>query len=64
MKCNLCGEEYEFSLGHRCFVMQEKRQYVICPRCQTGIDNDGDGNCATCAKLSDAQAAKLKGEKA
>lgn len=28
-----------------------------CPRCLFGVDNDGDGNCSFCAKLTDAEAA-------
>lgn len=31
-----------------------------CPRCGVGIDDDGDGNCGRCAKLSDEQAANLR----
>jgi hypothetical protein len=31
-----------------------------CPRCSVGFDDDGDGNCAICARLSDEHAAKLK----
>lgn len=32
----------------------------LCPRCMTGIDDDGDGNCSTCAKLPDEEAERLK----
>lgn len=27
-----------------------------CQRCMSGIDDDHDGNCATCAKMSDETA--------
>lgn len=26
-----------------------------CPRCRCGIDNDGDGNCGVCARLTDVE---------
>jgi len=32
----------------------------VCQRCFSGIDNDNDGNCATCFKLEDEQAHWLK----
>lgn len=31
-----------------------------CQRCLLGIDDDGDGNCAVCASLTDVQALKVK----
>ena len=31
-----------------------------CPRCGAGVDDDGDGNCAVCARLSSADAQRLK----
>ena len=27
----------------------------LCPRCGIGFDDDGDGNCSVCAKISDAE---------
>lgn len=30
-----------------------------CPRCLTGVDDDGDGNCGICCRLSDLAAAQL-----
>lgn len=32
----------------------------LCQRCFSGIDNDRDGDCATCARLSDEDAAWMK----
>lgn len=32
----------------------------LCQRCLTGVDNDHDGNCAFCAKLTDEEAAKMR----
>lgn len=32
----------------------------LCRRCLTGIDDDHDGNCAFCAKLTDKEAAKMR----
>lgn len=32
----------------------------LCKRCYSGIDDDHDGNCHACAKLSDEQAAWMK----
>jgi hypothetical protein len=32
----------------------------VCQRCFSGIDNDGDGNCATCAGMDDERAAWMK----
>jgi hypothetical protein len=31
-----------------------------CPRCFIGIDDDGDGDCATCAALTDLQAMRIR----
>lgn len=31
-----------------------------CPRCGLGIDDDEDGDCAVCARLSDRQVEHLK----
>lgn len=33
---------------------------IICPRCKVGIDDDGDGNCAACARWSDEEAARVR----
>ena len=30
-----------------------------CRRCWSGVDDDGDGDCAICARLSDEEAALL-----
>lgn len=32
-----------------------EEQLNNCPRCAMGYDNDGDGNCGFCARLSDSQ---------
>lgn len=32
----------------------------LCHRCFSGIDDDGDGNCFTCAKIDDKIAALMK----
>lgn len=32
---------------------------TLCPRCLTGVDDDNDGNCGYCARLSDAKIAQL-----
>lgn len=32
----------------------------VCQRCFSGIDDDGDGNCGTCAKWDDNMAAWMK----
>lgn len=32
----------------------------LCQRCFSGIDDDGDGNCSTCARMGDKQAAWMK----
>ena len=32
----------------------------LCQRCQVGVDNDGDGNCGFCAKVSDEDAAVMR----
>lgn len=32
----------------------------VCQRCFSGIDDDGDGNCSTCAHMGDKQAAWMK----
>jgi len=32
-----------------------EEQINNCPRCAMGFDNDGDGNCGFCARLSDSQ---------
>lgn len=32
----------------------------VCQRCFSGIDDDGDGNCSTCARMGDKQAAWMK----
>jgi hypothetical protein len=32
----------------------------LCKRCFSGIDDDHDGNCATCAKMDDDTAAWAK----
>jgi hypothetical protein len=32
----------------------------LCQRCFSGIDDDGDGNCGLCARLSDNEAQFMK----
>lgn len=32
----------------------------VCQRCFSGIDDDGDGNCSTCARMDDERAAWMK----
>lgn len=32
----------------------------LCQRCFSGIDDDGDGNCSTCARMGDEQALWMK----
>lgn len=32
----------------------------VCQRCLSGIDDNHDGDCATCASLNDEQAAWMK----
>lgn len=32
----------------------------LCHRCLTGIDNDNDGDCAFCHKLTEAEAANMR----
>lgn len=32
----------------------------VCQRCLSGIDDDHDGNCPTCAKMNDDKAAWMK----
>lgn len=32
----------------------------VCVRCETGTDNDGDGNCGVCATLPDAIAEQVR----
>lgn len=33
---------------------------VKCPRCGLGVDDNGDGDCAICARLSDRQVEDAK----
>lgn len=32
----------------------------LCPRCLSGIDDDHDGNCPTCASMDDVKAAWMR----
>jgi len=32
----------------------------VCQRCFSGIDDDGDGNCSTCAGMDNERAAWMK----
>lgn len=32
----------------------------LCEQCYSGIDDDHDGNCPTCAKMDDEKAAWMK----
>lgn len=32
----------------------------VCQRCFSGIDDDGDGNCPTCATMTDQRASWMK----
>lgn len=34
------------------------RKVCLCPRCHRGIDDDEDGNCAMCDRLSDEELVK------
>lgn len=33
---------------------------LLCPRCMTGVDADGDGHCASCHNLTDEQAEQMR----
>lgn len=36
------------------------RQRLTCPRCNLGIDDDGDGDCAVCASMTEGQAQRVR----
>jgi hypothetical protein len=33
--------------------------WLVCKRCRLGIDDDGDGNCAICARWSDEEVKRV-----
>lgn len=41
--------------------MSTEEDMTTCQRCLIGIDDDGDGNCALCARWDDAEAARVRG---